>query len=88
MSGCKSLPLVKKESVPPHGITRVQYKQACTAVRAAGLLVGCSGVTAIVMRVLCSVDSQSVHSCVPQMLHEEQLSARPWHGPRFVSFVA
>lgn len=88
MSGCKSLPLVKKEYVPPHGIIRVQYKQACTAVGAAGLLVGCSGVTAIVMRVLCGVDSQSVHSCIPQMLHEEQLSARPWHGPRFVSFVA
>lgn len=60
----------------------------CTAVGAAGLLVGCSGVTAIVMRVLCSVNSQSVHSCAPQMLHEEQLSARPWNGPRFVSFVA
>lgn len=88
MSGCKSLLLVKKESIPPHGIARVQYKQACAAVGPAGLLVGCSGVTAIVMRVLCSVDSQSVQSCAPQMLHEEQLSARPWNGPHFISFVA
>lgn len=47
---------------------------------------GCSGVNAIVMRVPCSVDSQSVQSCVPQMLRE-QLSARPWHGPHFISFV-
>lgn len=44
--------------------------------------------TAIVTGVLCGVDSQSVQLCVPQMLHEEQLSARPWNGPCFVSFVA
>lgn len=57
----------------------------CVAVGPAGLLVGCSGVTAIVMRILCSVDSQSVQSCAPEMLHEEQLSARPWNGLSFIA---